>query len=144
MRRLLAPRALVLALALVSLAACRDKQCDGQPVPPAWKPYESLLPANVTVCGSTRMHQGQTIDTPSDTMLFLYYNEHPTAADAFTDTIARFEAAGWTLDDMSVVGEGKTALFDGRVSKDGVSIDIGVNLNDFGMQGAFSLRLPPP
>jgi hypothetical protein len=136
-------RLAALTLAL-SLAACSDKQCDPQPAPPAWKPYEPLLPANVTLCGSTRMTQGQTIDTPSDTMLFLYYNERSNVADAFSETVDRFVAAGWVLDDMQIVGEGKSALYDAVLSKDGVAIDIGVNENDFGMQGAFSLRLPPP
>lgn len=125
------------------LAACSDKQCDPQPAPPAWKPYEPLLPANVTLCGSTRMTQGKTIDTPSDTMLFLYYNERNDVADAFSETIDRFVAAGWMLDDMQTIGAGKDALYDATLSKDGVEIGIGVNNNDFGMQGAFSLRLPP-
>lgn len=134
-------RLAALSLAL-SLAACSDKQCDPQPAPPAWKPYEPLLPANVTLCGSTRMTQGKTIDTPSDTTLFLFYNERSDIADAFTETIDRFVASGWVLDDMQVVGEGKSALYGATVSKDGVEIHINVNENDFGKQGAFSLQLP--
>lgn len=132
-------RGFVLALALIGSLGCADKQCDAQPLQDAWKPYESLLPDNVVICGANRMTEGKTIDDNGPKQLFVYYNERDNVAKTFEETVDRFEGAGWTLEDMSVVGEGKTALFDAELRKDGVTVHIGVNNNDFGMQGAFSL-----
>jgi hypothetical protein len=65
------------------------------------------------------------------------------APDAFDQTLKRFEAAGWKASDLQVHGKGADALFDATFEKDGAKIQVGVNKNDWGIQGSFSLSPPP-
>lgn len=137
--------ALLLASTLsVALTGCSDARCDPNPVGEAWKPYESLLPDKAVVCGPNRKSAAKPSDIVDDyppTHVFVFYEE-TNAAAAFDATLKKLEAAGWEVTHLNVVGEGKTALFDGEVQKDGVKIRIAVNRNDWGTQGSLQLELP--
>lgn len=139
--------ALLLACPLaLALAGCSDARCDPNPVGEPWKAYESLLPDKAVVCGPNRKSAAKPSDVVDDyppTHVFVFY-EDTNAAAAFDETIKKFERAGWEVTKLEVIGEGKTALFDGVVAKDGVSVSIGVNRNDWGTQGSFDLKLPTP
>lgn len=134
------------ACGLMPLAAagCSDAKCDPNPVGEAWKPYESLLPDNAVVCGPNRKSAkkpSDVVDNYPPTHVFVFYQD-TNAAGAFDATLKKFEAAGWKVVDLNVVGEGSSALYDGAVEKDGVKIEIGVNRNDWGTQGSFDVRAP--
>ena len=142
------PRPL-LALALFTIATvtgsgCGDARCDPNPVGEPWKDYASLLPDAAVVCGPNRHSEAKPSDVVDDyppTHVFVFYEERD-AHVAFLSTLDEFEAAGFTIGKVSAIGEGDTALYDAEVTKDGVTIQIGVNRNDWGTQGSFDLRLP--
>jgi hypothetical protein len=123
------------ALAMGSAAAgCSDKMCTAQPLPAPWKPYEALIPADTVICGSNR----NSSDSYPPTQLFVFYKKQQ-AHEAFKETTTKFEAAGWKLSNLSTTGTGKSMLLDADAAKGGVKIHIGVNRNDFGVQGSFNL-----
>lgn len=114
------------------------------PVGEAWKPYESLLPDNAVVCGPNRSSEkkpAKVVDDYPPTHVFVFYEEK-SAAKAYEATIAKFEAAGWVATPAKIYGEGDRATYNGEVGKDGVTVTIGVNRNDWGTQGSFDLELP--
>lgn len=132
-------------LLVLALAGCGDAMCDPNPVGEPWKPYESLLPTNAVVCGPNRKSSKKPSDAVDDyapTQVFVFFKD-VNAPDAFDQTLKRFEAAGWKLTDTQVHGKGADALFDATFEKDGAKIDVGVNKNDWGIQGSFSLKPPP-
>ncbi|MCB9568839.1 MAG: hypothetical protein H6710_16760 [Myxococcales bacterium] len=137
-------RLLVLALALVlplTAAGCSDARCDPGEVGDAWKPHASLLPDAAVVCGPNRHSKAKPSDLVDDyppTHVFVFYEDKNPAA-AFDATVAKFEAAGWSVAKMNIIGEGKHALYDGEVTKDGETIRFTVNRNDWGTQGSFEL-----
>jgi hypothetical protein len=138
-------RTLLLCLALSpGLTACSDAMCDPGPVGEPWKPYESLLPSNAVVCGPNRVSAKKPSDAKDDyppTQVFVFYKD-TNAGAAFNKTVEQFDAAGWTMADINVYGEGASAMFDAKFTKDGVEIHVGVNENDWGTQGSFSLSTP--
>jgi hypothetical protein len=136
---------LVAPLAL-ALGGCSDARCDPNPVGEPWKAYESVLPDKAVVCGPNRKSEKKPSDVVDDyppTHVFVFYEEKNAAA-AFDATLAKLEAAGWKVVTLEIIGEGDSALYDGKVEKDGVAIAIGVNRNDWGTQGSFDLELPKP
>lgn len=143
-------RASLLCLVLApGLAGCSDAMCDPNPVGEPWRPYESLLPDNTVVCGPNRVSATKPLDVADDhppTRLFVFYRD-TTAGAAFNRTVEKFDAAGWSMVDIEVHGEGAGALYDAKFRKDDAEISVGINNNDRGTQGSFDLRrvtpLPP-
>ena len=134
-------RVSLLCLALApGLTGCSDAMCDPNPVGEPWKPYESLLPDDTVVCGPNRISAKKPSDAKDNyppTQVFVFYKD-TTAGAAFNKTVEKFDAAGWKMVDMEVHGEGASALYDARFVKDDVQIDVGVNKNDWGIQGSFN------
>lgn len=139
-------RTLLLCLALSpGLTACSDAMCDPGQVGEPWKPYESLLPADAVVCGPNRISSKKPSDIKDNyppTQVFVFYKD-TNSGKAFNKTVEQFEAAGWKMTNINVVGEGSSALLDATFEKDGVTISVGVNENDWGTQGSFKLETPP-
>lgn len=115
--------------------------CPANPLPAPWKAYESVLPKDTVVCGNNRGPD----DHYPETQLFVYY-KGKSAPEAFDATKKAFESAGWKLSDIQIIGEGNanSKLYDAKAEKDGTTISIGVNKNDFGIQGSFNLEDKKP
>jgi hypothetical protein len=109
--------------------------CPAKPLPEPWKPHAALIPGETVICGNNR---GPSDNYPP-TQLFVYYKGRD-AAKAFTETADKFKAAGWTLSDFANYGEGSSKSWDGKFSKGATKISLGVNKNDFGVQGSFKLE----
>jgi len=126
---------LVCVVALgAALSGCKDEMCPAKPPPEPWKPHMSLIPGETVVCGNNRGPQ----DNYPPTQLFVYFKGR-NAAEAFDETKKKFEAAGWTMSDFRAYGEGSSKSWDGTFTKGGQKIEVGINKNDFGIQGSFKL-----
>ncbi|HRI11116.1 MAG TPA: hypothetical protein PKW35_25030 [Nannocystaceae bacterium] len=144
MLRFVAP--LLVCATLAGASGCSDARCDPNPVGEAWKPYESLLPDAAVVCGPNRKSAAKPSDVVDDyppTHVFVFYEEK-NPAGALDATLKKFEAAGWQLAKMDIIGEGSSGIYDATVTKDGAEIRISVNRNDWGTQGSFDLKAAEP
>lgn len=136
--------ACLLALCLApGLAGCGHAMCEPRPAGAPWRAYEPLLPTDVVVCGPNRISPRKPSHSPDDypqTQLFVFYRDK-TPADAFARTIDRFVAAGWRVVDSHVFGTGSHTVHDATVAHPrAAQIKIGVNRNDWGIQGSFTLK----
>ena len=140
----------LLAIGLGSLlfiaVGCGDARCDPNPVGEPWKQYESLLPDKAVVCGPNRKSAkkaSDVVDNYPPTQVFVFYEEKE-ASSALLATTEKFEKAGWRVVVAKSIGEGESALYRATATKDGTSIEIQVNRNDWGTQGSFMLEQAKP
>ena len=98
------------------------------------------------VCGPNRKSAkkpSDVVDNYPPTQVFVFY-EDKDSASALLATKEKFEKAGWQVVLAKSIGDGESGVFGATATKDGTTIEITVNRNDWGTQGSFTLEEPKP